>query len=85
MLALPALVIGLRVGILRTLLMLTGAWIGMNVYAYGFGSSETRAWIVLLLFSSLALLVFPAIAGIFGGTVRAIVQKARNRIGAALH
>jgi hypothetical protein len=79
-LAIPALVIGLRLGMLRALLCLVGAWVGMNTYAYAFGSSETQAWIVLLLFSSLVLLVFPAVAGIVGGIVRAILRKSRNRI-----
>jgi hypothetical protein len=75
MLAVPALVIGLRAGVLRALLGLVGAWIGMNAYAYTFGSSETRAWILLLLFSSLTLLVFPAIAAIVGGIVRAVRKR----------
>lgn len=82
-LAIPALIIGLRVGMLRALLCLVGAWIGMNAYAYTFGNSETRAWILLLLFSSLTLLAFPAIAGIVGGIVRAILRKSWNRTGAA--
>ena len=74
-LAIPTLVIGLRAGMLRALLGLVGAWIGMNAYAYTFGSSETRAWILLLLFSSLTLLVFPAVAAIVGGIVRAIRKR----------
>lgn len=76
-LAVPAFVIGLRAGVPRALLCLLGAWVGMNAYAYAFGSSETRAWIVLLLFSSLALLAFPAMAGVIGGIVRAILRKSR--------
>lgn len=82
-LAIPTLVIGLRAGMLRALLGLVGAWIGMNTYAYTFGSSETRAWILLLLFSLLTLLVFPAIAGILGGIVRAIRKRqVRTHAGA---
>ncbi|MEQ1514190.1 MAG: hypothetical protein ABL934_16130 [Lysobacteraceae bacterium] len=89
-LAIPALIIGLRVGMLRALLCLVGAWIGMNAYAYTFGSSETRAWILLLLLSSLALLVFPAIAGIVGGIVRAalrsrILRKSPNTTDTVAH
>ena len=74
-LAIPTLIIGLRVGMLRALFGLVGAWIGMNAYAYLFGSGETRAWILLLLFSSLTLLVLPAIAAIVGGIVRAIRKR----------
>ena len=83
-LAVFALAIGLRVGMLRTLLCLVGAWLGMNAYAYVFGSSETRAWFMLLLFTSLTLLVFPAMAGILGGIVRAIQRKS-GRTGPSSH
>ena len=41
--ALPAVWSSLRFGLLRTLPLLFGAWVGMNVYAYLFGSDETRA------------------------------------------
>lgn len=71
-LALSALIVGLRAGFLRALLCLVGAWVGMNVYAYTFGSSEMRAWILLLLFSSLTLLMFPLAAAIVGGLVRRV-------------
>lgn len=77
-LAVPAFVVGLRAGVLRALLCLSGAWIGMNAYAYALGSSETRAWIVLLVFSSLTLLAFPAMAGVIGGIARAILRKSRG-------
>jgi hypothetical protein len=84
-LALPALAIGMRAGMLRTLLMLTGAWAGMNAYVYTFGDSGSRAWIVLLFFTSLALLALPAIAGILGSILRAILRKSRDTTGAAPH
>lgn len=71
-LALSALIVGLRAGFLHALLCLVGAWVGMNVYAYTFGSSEMRAWILLLLFSSLTLLMFPLAAAIVGGLVRRV-------------
>lgn len=80
-LALPMLILGLRAGMLRALFCLFGAWIGMNAYAYLFGSSETRAWIVLLLFSSLTLLVFPAIAAIGGGIMHAMQRRSRAHAG----
>lgn len=74
-LALSALIVGLRAGFLRALLCLVGAWVGMNVYAYTFGSSEMRAWILLLLFSSLTLLMFPLAAAIVGGVVRMVRMR----------
>lgn len=71
-LALALFVVGLRAGVLRAFVCLVGVWVGMNTYAYLAGSSETRAWIVLLLFSSLTLLMFPLAAAIAGGIVRAV-------------
>ncbi len=78
-LALPALWASLRFGLLRTLPLLFGAWVGMNVYAYAFGSDETRAWILLGLFSSLTLLMIPLAATILGTTARAIRHRSAAR------
>ncbi len=77
-LALALFVAGLRAGMLRAFGCLVGVWVGMNAYAWLAGSSETRAWIVLLLFSSLTLLMFPLAAAIAGGIVRAVrARRAR--------
>lgn len=78
-LALPALWASLRFGFLRTLALLFGAWLGMNVYAYAFGSDETRAWILLGLFSSLALLMLPLAASLFGAVARALRRRTAAR------
>jgi hypothetical protein len=80
-LSIALFVVGLRTGVLRALLCLVGVWVGMNAYGYLAGSSEMRAWIVLLMFSSLSLLAFPLAAGVLGGAVRAL--RAR-RTAAAL-
>jgi hypothetical protein len=77
-LALPALYAALRSGFLRSLAGLVCAWAGMNAYAYSFGSSEVRAWIVLLMFSSLTLLLIPAVAVTFGAIARAIFRKSHT-------
>jgi hypothetical protein len=53
----------------------------MNLYAYAFGSDETRAWIVLLLFSSLTLLMFPLAAMILGGIGHALRRRGARRRG----
>jgi len=42
------------------LLLLAGAYVGMNAYAYAFGGSEARAWVALGAVTSLLLLVVPA-------------------------
>ncbi|MFZ5634998.1 MAG: hypothetical protein ACOY82_00270 [Pseudomonadota bacterium] len=74
-LALGLFAVALRVGVLRALACLVGAWIGMNAYAWLAGSSEMRAWIVLLLFSSLTLLLLPLAAAILGGIARALLAR----------
>lgn len=81
-LALPMAVLAFRRGMIAALPALPGAWIGMNAYAYAFGSGETRAWIVLLLFSSLTLLMFPLAATVAGGIGHALRRRMARR-GAA--
>lgn len=74
-LVLALFVVALRIGVLRALSCLVGAWVGMNAYAWLAGSSEVRAWIVLLLFSSLTLLLVPLAAAIVGGLLRAVLAR----------
>jgi hypothetical protein len=69
---------GLRAGFLRSALGLLCAWAGMNAYAYLFGSSETRAWIVLLMFGSLTLLLLPAVAMTIAAIARVFLRKLRK-------
>lgn len=83
-LALPALWASLRFGFLRTLPLLFGAWLGMNVYAYLFGSDETRAWIVLGMVSSLVFLMLPLAATLFGAAARMIRRRASARASNAV-
>ena len=78
-LALPMGALAFRRGLPTSLPALPGAWLGMSLYAYAFGSDETRAWIVLLLFSSLTLLMFPLAAMIFGGIGPALRRRGARR------
>ncbi|TXH72306.1 MAG: hypothetical protein E6Q88_06400 [Lysobacteraceae bacterium] len=82
-LVLPLFFIGLRHGALPALCATSGAWLGMNTYAYAAGSAETRAWIVLLLFSSLSLLIIPAVFGVIGGILHALLRRRRARTATA--
>ena len=61
-----------RFGLLATLFI--GLHTGQNLYAYVFGGSERRNWFLLGLFTTLALLVFPLVAGI----VDYIIQRIRK-------
>ena len=59
---------------------LLGAWVGMNVYAYTFGSSEQKAWILLGIFSTLFLMFYPLLFGVIGKIVNIIQQKYNKKI-----
>lgn len=56
-----------------------GIYIGQVLYAYMFGSSETRAWIYLGMITIIALCIFPLISGIIGVVLREIkIKKSDN-------
>lgn len=78
-LALPMAAHAFRRGVIAALPALPGAWVGMIGYAYTFGSDETRAWIVLLLFSSLTLLMVPLAALLAGGIGHALRRRRAQR------
>lgn len=81
-LALPMAALAFRRGVIAAMPALPGAWVGMIGYASAFGSDETRAWIVLLLFSSLTLLMVPLAALLAGGIGHALRRRMARR-GAA--
>jgi len=51
-------------------LFLFGAYIGMNLYAYGFGGSEHRVWAALGAITSLLLLIPPVVLALIVAVVR---------------
>lgn len=69
-LSVTAAYFGYRCGFKSVLFYLFGAYVGMNSYAYIFGSSETRAWYQLGLATSLILLVYPVISGVIGELIQ---------------
>ncbi len=54
---------------------LVAAYVGMNSYSYIFGGSEQRAWVLLGMITTIALIVFPLIFGVIGRIVRNVQQK----------
>ena len=63
--------ISFKHGFLKALVMLVGAYLASNLYAYAYGSSETRAWALLGAFSSLfVIFCYPGLAGLLGGLLR---------------
>ena len=71
--------VAFRVGYKRKLGDLFGyllaAYVGMNSYSYIFGGSEQRAWALLGMITTIALIVFPLIFGVVGIIVRNVQQK----------
>ena len=79
MLSAMALGVGYQLGIRQIFILVFSAYVGMNVYAYLFGGSEQRAWFFLGLFTSLSLIVFPTIIGLFGRFLNSFLSKFRKQ------
>jgi hypothetical protein len=56
------------------MLSVAGLYLGQNAYAYIFGTGETRAWAVLLLFTSIELCIVPLISGLVARGINAYLQ-----------
>jgi len=65
-------------GIKNILLYILGIYIGQNIYAYIFGTSNTRSWALLLLITSLVLCVYPLIAAIIGKILNMAFNKSKQ-------
>lgn len=70
-----ALVVGFRSGASRLAALLVGGYLGLNLYAYLFGGSESRSWALLGAVTTLSLVVLPLLAGLVG----VVVRKLRSR------
>ena len=70
MLSVAAFYLGFSRGMKQVLTFIVGVYIGCNTYAYVFGSSETRAWVLLGLITTWALCIFPLLSGVVGKLVR---------------
>ncbi len=70
-----ALVVGLRAGGSGLTALLVGGYLGLNLYAYIFGGSESRAWALLGAVTTLSLVVVPLLAGLVGVVVRRVRSR----------
>jgi hypothetical protein len=73
-----AFMVGIRRGIVDPVVLVSGAYLGMNAYAYAFGGSESKAWATLGAITTIALVVFPALAGVLGGIARRVLARSRQ-------
>ena len=74
-----ALLVGFKKGTMASVVFVAGGYIGLNAYAYAWGNSEARAWAWLGAVTIIALVVFPALAGLTGGIARYALRKFRQR------
>ena len=79
MLSAVAFGVGYQLGIREIFILVFSAYVGMNVYAYLFGGSEQKAWFFLGLITTLSLIVFPTIIGLFGRFLNSVLLKFRKR------
>ena len=66
---------GYKKRIRELLVYLAGAYMGMNIYAYAFGSSEQKAWVLLGMFSTIFLIIYPLVCGMIGKIIYIAQQK----------
>ena len=69
-LSVMALYLGFTGGLKHVFIFVIGVYISSNIYPYLFGSSESRAWVILGLITALALCLFPLVFGVLGKLVR---------------
>ncbi len=81
-LVIATLLAGIKFGVGKSLLLVFGEYLGLNTYVYLFGGAEARSWILLSLFTTLMLLVYPALAGLIGGAIRYLRAKKHISSGA---
>ena len=54
----------------QLLIGLIGLYLSQNMYAYIFGTSEQKAWALLLLITSLALCIIPLVSGLIARFIK---------------
>ena len=74
-LSVVAVSLGYKLGIKMLLIYLVAAHVGMNVYAFSFGSDEYRAWVLLAAMTAIFLLVVPLLFGLLGKFIDVIQNK----------
>ena len=57
------------------IILVFGAYLGMNAFAFALGGSETRAWAMLGLITTVALVIYPILAGLIGAVAGAALTK----------
>jgi hypothetical protein len=80
LLSLCALYLGYRHGLKYVFIFVFGIYLISNIYPCLFGSSESRAWAVLGLITTLTLCLIPLVSGIIGKLSKIGKTKYNNRL-----
>ena len=79
-LSISALYLGFVHGLKYVFIFILGIYLSSNIYPYLFGPSESRAWAVLGLITTLALCLLPLLFGMLGKISKIAKIKYNNTI-----
>ena len=74
-----SLAMGIKRGMVDCIILVIGAYLGMNAFTFALEGPETRAWAMLGLITTVALLIYPVVAGLIGASAVAALTKFRQR------
>ena len=72
--------VGWTTNTISVILSVVGLYISQNVDAYIFGTSEAKAWAILLLLTSITLCILPLISGLTTRGVNVFLQRKTKNI-----
>lgn len=72
--------IGWANNIKNVIISVAGMYVGQNAYAYEFGTSEAKAWALLLLATSIFLCILPLISGLVTRGINVLLQRQTKNI-----
>jgi hypothetical protein len=67
--------IGWSKNVKAVILSVAGLYVGQNTYAFIFGTSEAKAWAILLLFTSIFLCLLPLVSGLIARSINVYLQR----------
>lgn len=76
-----AALVGYRASGARFAILVLGGYLGLNLYPFAFGGSESRVWAPLGAVTSLGLVVLPLVTGAVGVGIRRMRSRSRSEGG----
>lgn len=71
--------LGFSRGVKAVLMFVAGLYVGFNVYAYTFGSTDIRAMFALGLLTNIFLCIYPLMSGLFGKIIAMLTARIAAR------